>query len=71
MPNPVHIGFGPAVGLITMMQTLTIYIRGGVAGGAGGAAAPPGFWMGSKKILGKTTKFGEKNCCAIARQFLQ
>ena len=38
-------------------------LRGGVAGGAGGAAAPPGFWMGSgfwKKILGKTTEFGKK-----------
>ena len=38
--------------------------RGGVAGGAGGAAAPPGFWMGSKKILGKTTEFGKKNFVA-------
>ena len=37
-----------------------ILCRGGVAGGAGGAAAPPGFWMGSKKILGKTTELGKK-----------
>ena len=33
-------------------------IKGGVAGGAGGAAAPPGFWMGSKKILSKLSRFG-------------
>ena len=44
---------------VETLYGLNISLRGGVAGGAGGAAAPPGFWMGSnsKKILGKTTEF--------------
>ena len=47
-------------------NTFAVGVRGGVAGGAGGAAAPPGFWMGSKKILGKTTEFGKKPLLRIA-----
>ena len=38
--------------------------RGGVAGGAGGATAPPGFWMGSKKI--QTTEFGKQKLCSAS-----
>ena len=49
-----------------LQSWLGLHTGGGVAGGAGGAAAPPGFWMGSKKILGKTTEFGKKTLLRIA-----
>ena len=41
-----------------IQENYTLQSRGGVAGGAGGAAAPPGFWMCSKKI--QTTEFGKQ-----------